>query len=749
MRQIGSLVLLLLALLVSFRCWAQTPAKEQEQVRVKADSLSYEEQSDTVTATGSVVVTKGETTVNADTIGVNRATNEVTAQGNVVLKDPQGEINADTLHLEMENETGEATNGTVRLPRNQYILTGQTLQKSYGQSYHIENGALTTCQCNDFRKADWSIGGKTIDVTLRGKGEVSDGIFRVRDIPIFYLPYGTVSVNNDRQSGLLFPAYGFSSSRGFVWQQPFYWDISKSQDMTLTTDLETSARIGLWGEYRYAPNEQTEGQLAASYFNEQIRGPATTSTPVDRWSMTGTHRQTLADDLRLYSDLFFVSDDLFLREINHHALDLSSVEDSTDFLLRTRRFTDSHVGGVKTWANALLRTEASYYQDLQQEQDSAFQVLPRIQFQGQQRFWQDRLEAGIAIDGANFYRNQGYAGQRLDLAPSVALPFHWEDYAFGALHVVGRETAYHLTSEEQGQPALPQPGQLHGDRTREIVQFDAQIGTRLSRVFDVGWGRLLKLQHVVEPEVTYFYVPFVEQEDLPLYDSLDRINKRNLLVYGISNQLLGKFATTPITDGSGQSEPQTEVRELARLRVTNAYDPTRRLSEGQNHFSDVDVYARLTPLPYTTFTFDSTYDVGKGNVITTRAGAFVRDPRPLPPTTPLLQHLQRSTTVGVSYRATSERLVKQFDPSSSIDPPNEVDANIIFRLNEAFTGSYIGRYDLNTTSFIGNRYFVRYFSPQHCWFVDFGIIDKVNPREFEFRFMLTLVGLSSSGHTAF
>jgi len=111
--------------------------------------------------------------------------------------------------------------------------------------------------------------------------------------------------------------------------------------------------------------------------------------------------------------------------------------------------------------------------------------------------------------------------------------------------------------------------------------------------------------------------------------------------------------------------------------------------------------------------------------------------------------LQRSTTVGVSYRATSERLVKQFDPSSSIDPPNEVDANIIFRLNEAFTGSYIGRYDLNTSSFIGNRYFVRYFSPQHCWFVDFGIIDKVNPREFEFRFMLTLVGLSSSGHTAF
>jgi len=749
MWQISSFFLLLLALSVSLQCWAQAPAEKQEQVHVKADALTYEEQSNTVTATGNVVVTKGETTVSADTVGVNRSTNEVTAQGNVVVRDPKGEINADTLQWEMENETGKLTNGIVYLPRNQYILTGKTLQKSYGQSYHIENGAFTTCQCSDFRKADWSISGKTVDVTLRGKGEVYGGVFQVRDVPLLYLPYAVVPLNRERQSGFLFPNYGFSSKRGFVWQQPFYWAISKSQDMTLTTDLETSARIGLWGEYRYAPNERTEGQLAASYFNEQIGGPATTSAPVNRWSLTGIHRQSLRDDLRLYSDLFFVGDDSFLRDINHNALDLPVTEDLSGSDLRSRRFTDSHVGGVKTWANALLRTEASYYQDLQQDQDFAFQVLPRLQFQGQHRFWQDRLEAGVAVDGANFYRNQGYAGQRLDLAPSVTLPFHWGDYAFGAMQVVGRETAYHLTSEALGQPPLPQPDQLHGDRTREIVQLNAQIGSRLSRVFDVGWGRLLKLQHVVEPEIAYLYVPLVGQEDLPLYDSLDRINQRNLFVYGVSNQLLGKFATTPTSDGSGQSEPQTEIRELARLSITHAYDPTHRLTQSQNHFSDVDVSARLTPLPYTTFTLDSTYDMGGEGVVMTKVGAFVRDPRPLSPTTPLLQHLQRSTTIGVSYRYISDSLVKQFDPSSDVIPPDEIDANIIFRLNEAFTGAYVGRYDLHTSSFIGNRYFVRYFSPQRCWFVDVGAIDKVNPHEFEFRFMLTLVGLSSSGRPMF
>ena len=134
MRSISSLSLLLCTLSVSLQCWAQAPAEDKEQVRVKADALTYEEQSNTVTATGNVVVTKGETTVTADSVGVNRSTNEVTAQGNVKVRDPRGEIEAETLQLEMENETGTLTNGTVRLPRSQYTLAGKILQKSYGQS---------------------------------------------------------------------------------------------------------------------------------------------------------------------------------------------------------------------------------------------------------------------------------------------------------------------------------------------------------------------------------------------------------------------------------------------------------------------------------------------------------------------------------------------------------------------------------------------------------------------------------------
>jgi hypothetical protein len=179
------------------------------------------------------------------------------------------------------------------------------------------------------------------------------------------------------------------------------------------------------------------------------------------------------------------------------------------------------------------------------------------------------------------------------------------------------------------------------------------------------------------------------------------------------------------------------VRELARFSVRHAYDPSRAIGRQGDKYSDLELSARAQPFPYATFTFDSTYDVAHGDTTTIRLGAFLTDPRPLPATVPLLQHLQRSTTVGVSYRTITDRLLK------------EMNAYVVFRLNEYLTTAYMGRYDFNAASFIGNRYFVRFISPQKCWYIDLGLIDRVNPRELEFRVFFTLVGLSSSGRTAF
>jgi LPS-assembly protein len=270
---------------------------------------------------------------------------------------------------------------------------------------------------------------------------------------------------------------------------------------------------------------------------------------------------------------------------------------------------------------------------------------------------------------------------------------------------------------------------LSRNAAREIVQIDWGMGTRLVRVFDLDWGKLIKLQHIIEPEINYLYVPFVGQEDLPVFDELDRINKRNLLVYGVTNRLWGKFAT--------DIEGRTEVRELARVSVSQAYDPSRKIAQGAEHFSDLDFHARVAPFRFTSLSLDSTYNVDLADITAMRVGVWLRDPRPLPPVNPALQLLQQRSTLGVSYRAITDRLLK------------ELDVHGLFRLTEAFYLGYTGRYDANAADFIGNHYFFRYISSQKCWSLDLALIDKVNPKETEFRFSFNLLGLTSLGRGVF
>src|SRR5262249_18049270 len=147
--------------------------------------------------------------------------------------------------------------------------------------------------------------------------------------------------------------------------------------------------------------------------------------------------------------------------------------------------------------------------------------------------------------------------------------------------------------------------------------------TRVSRVFNLQWGKLQQLQHVIEPQVSYTYVPAVDQENLPLYDSLDRLNRRNLVLYGVSNYVLGKFTLAPEAGKADQQSPATEVRELARFSLLQAYDSSRAIGNNGGHFSDMELAGRLSPLPYTTLTFDSTYDVAGGDLTMTRIGAYL------------------------------------------------------------------------------------------------------------------------------
>ncbi|HJQ74353.1 MAG TPA: LPS assembly protein LptD [Gaiellaceae bacterium] len=569
------------------RVVAPKPTGERE-VAVDAESLSYDREANTLTARGGVTLTRGDTTLTADEVIYDRTNGIAEARGHVVLTDPQATVQGDFAHLNLEEETGWVEDADATLHASNYILRAGKLEKQGGPRYSVAGGVFTTCECGGLEKPSWSIAGKQTDVKLEGAGVVRSMTFRVKDVPVLWVPYLVFPANTQRQTGLLIPRVGFSNRRGFQYEQPFFWAINKSSDATVALDVETEARIGAIGEYRYALSRAARGSFTAAYYNESIRGrtqgtrepnnlPA--DIPEDRFAFAGRHRQPFYGKSRFYLDLFAVSDDLFLREINTF-----SYSSKNDLAIRSTRFTTSRTGLYKGWGSGLANVEAAYYQDLIDPQDLALQKLPRLEAEHSMPLLGDRVVARFAGQAIDYQREEGFDGLRADLAPDLLVPFHLGRALHGSIGGQLRETAYHLTDQQQVAVAVPVSGalpefitvprrllpELRADRSRELAIVNGRLGTGIERVFEFRHLGLERLKHTIEPEVQYLFVPPVHRDfqerdatidcgRLPggtpgqscavtlfgtdyLFDERDAINRRNFFSYGFTTRLLGRAA---------------------------------------------------------------------------------------------------------------------------------------------------------------------------------------------------------------
>ncbi|MFI5365602.1 MAG: LPS-assembly protein LptD [Candidatus Binatia bacterium] len=706
----------------------QLPTSEDEEIHIDAEQISYDQKADTVVAEGNVVITRGDTVLHADQVRVNRTTNEADARGHVTLTQADGTIVADALHLNLDEETGLLEKAEVTSRRFQYSLWGDRIEKGLGQCYHIENGRFTMCRCAEGAPS-WSVSGRTLDITVGGYGTLTGGTFNVLDVPVLYVPRAVFPAQRDRQSGFLTPRFGVSNLRGFQALLPFYWAIDKSQDATVALDLETSARAGIIGEYRYALSRETSGLLSGSYLNESFRGSASgqpfeLTVPENRWNLMAEHTQPFIGESHAYADVFVVGDNLFLRDINTFAFDHSQ-----DVAIRTMPFTISHVGALQLWDRVALKGEATYYQDLTGPSSHTLQRAPEIDLWGQKRFGLVITDVtGSAVD---FQRSRDTDGVRVDVEPAATVPLPLGRYLFGAVRASLRETAYHLTEDN-----VSETGQdLPRDASRETMSVGAEVGTEVDRIYSVHWLGLEKIKHTLEPQISYLYVPSVGQDELPLFDGVDRTNRRNLFTYGVVSRFIGKFADGTGSQSAVPSSAGSSLRELGRLSLTQSVDIGRDIDTLQpdrvpDHFSDLDIAGSINPSRALSMRFLTNYDTGNNSITATRVGLFIEDPR-YPPSDNG-PHLDTRTSAGVSYRFLTQSLLQ------------ELDDNIVLRLTDTAGFLYASRYDVVANRFLDNFVGLRFTSACNCWALDLAVTNRTNPQETEFRAQLTLAGFGSS-----
>jgi lipopolysaccharide assembly outer membrane protein LptD (OstA) len=755
----------------------------EPEIAVDAESLSYDQQSNTLTARGGVTLTRGDTTLTADEVVYDRTNAVAEAKGHVVVTDPQATVTGDYGQLNLQDETGWVEDATAELEPTHYTVNAKRLDKLGGPLYKAERGVFTTCECGGLERPSWSLAGRQTNLELEGFGVMHDATFRVKDVPVLWFPYFVFPANSRRQSGFLIPQVGVSNRRGYQLELPYYWAINKSSDATFLLDVETSERVGMVGEYRYVLSRKARGEFTVAYYNERIRGAVNGTDlspgvpiediPENRFAIAGHHAQPFYGGSRFYLDVFAVSDDAFLREINTF-----SFTPQQNYAIRAQRYTTSQAGLFKTWNGGFVWGENVFYQDLIDPQRLALQRLPRIEADHSLPLLGGKLVGRVSGEAVNFVREAGYQGLRGNLAPELFLPFHLGRALQGS--VTGRvsETLYHLADDTQVAVAVPTFGgfrtfrpagsselpALDTDRTRELGQVQARLGTELARVFPSGGLGFAKLKHTIEPEVRYLYVP---QTGLPkfnsvplppcstlpvkarpgvncdgslfsegyLFDEVDAINRRNFLSYGFTTRLLGRAGPTalfwpgdeedtevaaldtedkdedelaappekPTPEAAKKSTPRTPPVELVRLSVLQGYDVSRELV-GTSHSSDLDFTALVNPSSFVTLSYSQTLNVEDTSLRGFNVAGVLREPWWKPKR--LVGNFQTGSALVATYRFVEPNVNSGLQPGSPeailLGTPgvNEVAGGLYLRLGEYIGFAFTTRYDLNTTPLV-------------------------------------------------
>ncbi len=728
---------------------AGLPFDPDQEITIDAEEISYDQKKGTVSAVGDVEVRNGETVLRADRVQVNRETQEASATGNAVLSNASVTIRASSMDINLTDETGSLRDVEMRSETLGFTLSGETIQKRDGQNYHIENGLFTTCQCDDPEDTvPWSVSGDVLDVDLEGYAEVSGGRLRIRDVPVLYIPQIAFPASQQRRTGLLFPRLGLSNRRGLQILQPFYWSIDKSQDVTLSVDLETAQRVGLVTEHRYAIDRDSGGGTQVMYFNEAARGKASgvsnsgtrhVDIPEDRWGIFGQHSYTV-DSTELYADVLMVGDDVFLREINTFTLD-----DAQGVTLRTRPFSSTRAGVIQRWSRGYGQIEGVYHQNLVGREAFVLQNAPRAVATAQKQLGFGLLSA-VDSSVVSFERSTGITGVRADVAPRLEMRLPLGRSWDGAISTAFRETAYVLTQDqmfggfngEATGAAANTLVDLPSTSSREAVEVRGRLATGIERVFDFPYLGLSKLKHTIEPQVEYLYIPPVNQDKQPIFDGEDRLASRNVVTYGFSSRVLGKRGRDP----SDEEEGEDSVFEVARVSLVQSHDflgevPQAGDSDARNSFSDLDFSMRVNAGAGTSVRVKSTYDTVRSDLTSATVAFLLTEPDWITSGYRLFQILRRST-VGFQYRFIADNSV----PGTSA--VEQFDASLVLRVTEQVGLRYSGRYNLADSRILGNFFGISYLSKCDCWSADLGISDKSNPDEIQFQFQVSLQGFGST-----
>lgn len=486
---------------------------------VQAQSVSR--QSETrLDLAGDVELRRRGVSIYADEVSLFRDIELVQARGNVVFENPDFRLKSDAADLDNANQT-------AWFEQSEYQLS---LGHAHGEASRItlfdpERSVLnqvsyTSCDPDDI---DWRLTATNLHIDQQsGRGTSRHTVLYFKKVPFLYSPWFQFPIDDRRMSGLLTPGIGYSEKDGFNLILPIYWNIAPNYDMTITPAYYDRRGLQMNTENRYL-FRNSRGQIDLSYLDDDEFGD---TREFQRWQhdarLGGVNASLLFVEV---SDKDFFND---FRTVGQQYRDV-------DHLERRLRLTRSW-----DYWNAVLR-----YQDYQTPNEFTsigsrpYNRQPQLAVNSTAVPLFGGSEGRLETEWVDFFREESVTGQRAHVVGSLG----WTSR--NSWYFLEPELQYALTDYR----LEDNPG---GDSiSRDVPTASLDSGL----VFERLAGSRGQWIQTLEPRLFFLYTPYVDQDDIPNFDTslasstynnlfrsnrfvgADRIGDAKQVTFGLASQI--------------------------------------------------------------------------------------------------------------------------------------------------------------------------------------------------------------------
>jgi LPS-assembly protein len=546
-------------MVVAWLALLSSPARGQERQRltleagtpvtVYADRVENLDREQLLLAEGNVQIEQGDVRLEADRVEVNTDTGEAVATGRVVLFDGRDRLTGERIEYNLRSGTGIVYKAEAAAEPH-FFFAGDRMERFGDKAYRIASGVFTTCE---EETPAWSVRLGSATAHLDDWMWGTNASFWVWKVPLVpFIPFFATSLRKDRHTGLLSPTFGSSNQKGFFVRQPIYFVLSDSQDLTLSPAYFSKRGFGLGATYRYVRQEGSKGEADGFYLHDDEKAAGRDQ---DRYVVSLRHEEVFNPRLILKADIARVSDDTLLSEFGN-TLDE-----------RSRLRLESNVSLTQRWEKWNFVGRLFFYEDLTTKESIELQRLPELRLGAFKQPVPGLPEVLFDMDSSynNFVREIGSAGQRLDLAPRLSYP--WSPGGLFTLtpRVGFRETVYDTevvgTKVDHGFIVEDTRKDL---TARSLFEAGVDLEARAYRVFELdGALGIQKLQHLIEPRVSYNFLDGDDSRNLPQWDGIDATAPAHTVTYSLTNRLKARAV--------GQEDRPGRVWEIIRFTLSQTY----------------------------------------------------------------------------------------------------------------------------------------------------------------------------------